>query len=89
MRSFLPTRGRERKRKKERKENVGPGDTFGAAQRRRWMRRAEVGEEGEGGGPKKFMSYSSGLLEPNARRVLLRSTGLRLAPLRQNKEGLG
>lgn len=53
------------------------------------MRRAEVGEEGRGGGPKKFMSYSSGLLEPNARRVLLRSTGLRLAPLRQNKEGLG
>lgn len=52
------------------------------------MRRAEVREEGRGG-PKKFMSYSSGLLEPNARRVLLRSTGLRLAPLRQNKEGLG
>lgn len=30
----------------------------------------------EGGEAKKFMSYSSGLLEPNARRILLRSTGL-------------
>lgn len=37
---------------------------------------------GEGGEPKKFMSYSSGLLEPNARRISLRSTGLCRAPLR-------